>query len=157
MKERIDRIEITTARKQGRPVLLSEELDELTKKFIQNQQTHWMLFAVVKGIVTHNAVSGLEEHGGDLEKNKSRTFLFLLRHSYVKCKATLTFSKVQYIFDSIKALLLNKVREVDTVSSKFHPGEGGKGGESDTQDLWGDIPPLIFTNPSKVHVAMSST
>ena len=34
-------------------------------------------------------------------------------------------------------------------------GGGGGGVQTPTQDLWGDIPPLIFTIPSKVHVALS--
>ena len=103
-------------RKQGRPLLLPEEIDQ-TKKFIQSLRASGspvslsIVLAAAKGIVTHKAPNLLKEYGGQVELKKSWAFSFLSRHNYVKRKATRTSRKVPNDFDDIKASFLDRINE----------------------------------------------
>ena len=106
------------AKKRGRPLLLPEEIDELTKKFIQSLRVYGspvsssIVLAAAKGIVTHKAFHLLKEHGGSIELKKSWAFSFLSRHGYVKRKSTRTSRKVPDDFEHVKASFQDRIREV---------------------------------------------
>ena len=107
-------------RKRGRPLLLPEEIDQLTKKFIQSLRlcgspvSSSIVVAAAKGILTHKACSLLKEYGGQIELTKSWAFSFLTRHGYVKRKGTRTTRKLPDNFDDVKAAFLDKIKEAVT-------------------------------------------
>ena len=71
-----------------------------------------IVVAAAKGIVCHKARSMLKEYGGSLELKKSWAFSFLIRHGYVKRKATRASRKVPDDFEAIKAVYLENISKV---------------------------------------------
>ena len=99
---------VIPARKHGQPLLLPEEIDELTKKFVLSlchcgSVSSSIVLAAAKGIVTLKACSLLKEHGGPVELTKAWAISFLSRHGYVKRKVTRISRKVPDDFENVKA------------------------------------------------------
>ena len=106
------------SKKQGRPLLLTEEIDDLTKQFIKSLRlcgspvSSSIVLAAAKGIVIYKNKSMLKEFGGSVELTKSWAFSFLRRCGYVKRKSTCTARKIPDDFDEIKAAYLDRISEV---------------------------------------------
>ena len=102
-------------KKRGRPLLLPEEIDELTK-FIKGLRlcgspvSSSIVLAAAKGIVHHKAPSLLKQYFGSLELKKSWAFSFLSRHGYVKRKATRASRKVPDDFEGVKSIYLGNIK-----------------------------------------------
>ena len=113
----LDEVVEFPVKKKGRPLLLPEEIEELTKKFVQNLRhcgspvSSSVVVAAAKGIVLHKARSLLKENGGSFELKKSWDFSFLSCHGYVKCNGTRTSCKVPDDFDPIKSQYLENIKK----------------------------------------------
>ena len=104
-------------KKRGRPLLLPEEIDVLTKKYIHTLRVNGapvsssIIIVAAQGIITHYDQSLLKMFGGSIELKKSWAFSFLKRCGYVKRKATRTARKVPGDFEEVKKAFLQRVSE----------------------------------------------
>ena len=104
--------------RRGRPLLLQEEIDELTKKFIHGLRlcgspvSSSIVLAAAKGIVHHKAPSLLIQYGGSPELKKLWAFSFLSRHGYVKRKATRASCQIPDDFEGVKSIYLGNIKKV---------------------------------------------
>ena len=118
-----DEIRVKSSGPRWRPLLLPVEIDDLTKKLVCSLRSAGstistdIVLASAKGIVAHQNVSLLKEHGGHIDLDKSWAKSFLTRLGYVKRKGTRTACKILPDFPEVKASFLNKVAEA---VSTFH-------------------------------------